>query len=311
MSQLLEIRLEDIRENPDALRAVARDSEQFREMVDSVKEVGILNPINVRELKGEDGSMGYVLVDGLHRYSAACEANLQTIPAQVVDLDESRVYEAQIIANSHKVDTRPIEYTKALLRILGANPTMTSSELSKRIGKSPSWLNERLRLLKLDSKIQTLVDENKISLMNGSALAKLPLEEQGNYVEQAMTTKAQEFVPMIEARAKEIRDAARQGRKAEPAEWAPVAHLRKLAELKDARESDTLSKLVAKHGITSAADGALFALAWALNLDPEGVERQRAKHEQRMREREEAKAKRAAEREAQKVAEAAEAATTA
>lgn len=305
MADLGNIALDQIRENPDALRAVARDTEQFLELVESVKSMGILNPISVRAIDTDGGDPEYVLVDGLHRYTAAQEAGLKQIPAQIVEASDVEVYEMQIVANVHKVDTRPIEYTKGLLRILGANPTLTQSELARKIGKSPSWLNERLRLLKLDSKIQSLVDEEKITLMNAHALSKLPPEEQGNYLDAAMTQPAAEFVPVIEERAKAIREAARQGRSAEKAEWAPTPHLRKMKELKEARTEGVAGKLVTKHSPSSASEAAQLMLDWVLNMDPEGVEAQRAKHDQREKEKDEAKKRRAAERTEQKAKEAA------
>jgi ParB/RepB/Spo0J family partition protein len=304
------VKLSEIRENPDALRAVARDTEQYLELVESVKTHGVLIPINVRRMISEDGTTGYSLVDGLHRFSAASDVGLEEIPAQIVDMDDVQVYLAQIAANVHKVDTRPIEYTKGLLRVLSVEPTLTQSELASRIGKSPSWLSERLRLLKLDSSIQTLVNEGRIGLLNANALSKLPMVEQSNYVDQAMVMPAQEFVPLVEGRAKELREAAARGRKAEgPKEWAPTPHLRKMTELKECRDNGTfVSDLLAKHNVTDAVAAGKFMMDWVLNLDPDGVERQSAKHEQRQATLKAAREARKAERLRQKADEAAAAA---
>ncbi len=89
---------------------------------------------------------------------------------------------------------------------------MTAAELSVKLGKSPTWVGQRLNLTKLDEKIQALVDDGTINLTNAIAMSKLPVEEQGTFVERAITMTPAEFTPTVNARIKEVRDAKRQGR---------------------------------------------------------------------------------------------------
>ena len=292
-----EIPLSEIRPNPVALREVDRQSEKYLGLVDSIKAKGILNSVSVKNSTDDDGNAVYALIDGLHRYTAALDAGLSVIPAQVLSMDDAETLEAQVMANIHKIETKPVQYSHQLMRIMAYNPTMTISDLAVKLTMSQGWVSERLGLLKLDEKIAELVDNGEINLSNAYALAKLPKEEQGNYVQQAMSDSPQEFVASCNTRAKEIRDAKRQGRDAGPSEFVPVAHLQKLGDIKDeatnAQVRDTvLKQLKAK----SAADGWNACLQWVQHLDPSSIEAAKAKAEARKAELDEAKNKRKVER---------------
>lgn len=295
MSQSVTLPLNQIRTNPAALREVNRNSESFLELVSSIRVKGVMNAICVREqVDPVTGAKYFGLIDGLHRFTAATEAGLAEIPAVVTTMDDGEVEEAQIIANIHRIETKPVEYSKGLIRILTRNPMMTESELANRLAKSPSWLKERLNLVKLKDSVQKLVDDGTIKLANAYSLAKLPEEEQELFAERAATMSPAQFLPVVNGRVKELRDAARQGREAKPETFQPVAHLRPVAALKDEVAKPVFGPgLLAKHGITSAADAFTFALKWALNLDPDSVEVQKAEDEKR-------RAKRAADAEAAK-----------
>ncbi len=274
-NELKHIALSDIRPNPDALRAVNTETAEFKEMVDSVRAHGVLNSINVRE-KEVDGATIYEVIDGLHRYTASKVAGRETIPAQVLDISNAEVWEAQIIGNIHRIETRAHEYSEHLLRILGANPAWTLADLAAKVNKSPQWVGERLRLLKLKPEIGEMVNEEVIPLTNAYALSKLPLEEQDEYLERAQTMDSKEFTGLVAARVKAIREAARKGKSAEAPTFVPVPHGRKIGEVKDELEAmDSVAKLV--QGMTDPVDAARAALKWFLHLDDVSVEAQRAK----------------------------------
>lgn len=281
-----------IRESEVALRSVNRQAESYLQLVESIRKVGVLNSITVRP--DVDG-LHYILVDGLQRLTATRDAGLEEIPANVIDTtDDVALLQAQIIANIHKIETRPVEYSKQLLRILAANPLMTCRELASSVAQSEGWVNQRLGLLKLDSKIGELVDAGSVNLSNAYALAKLPVEEQASFVDRAMTDTPQTFIPTVHARVKQIRDAKSQGKDAAPAEFHPVAYMRKLTELKAEFESPNVTGvIVASEGASTAEEGFRAALAWVLNMDKLSVVAQKTKDDER-------KAKRAAETEKRK-----------
>lgn len=298
-SELKHIPLNKIRENPVALRNVNRESEEYQGLVDSIRKDGVLNPIVVRSIVDPDTKEElYGLVDGLHRYTASQDAGRETIPAHVTTMEESKILEAQILANIHKVETKPVEYSKQLVRILAQNPLMTTSELAATLSKSPTWLVERLGLTKLAESIASLVDEGKINLSNAYALAKLPAEEQPNFLDRAMTMQPQEFVPTVNGRIKELRDAKRQGRAATPAEFVPVARLRKVGEVKEEFQQGTVGKvLCAELKPKSVEEAFALGVAWALHMDPASVAADRQKDKEAREAREAEKEKRKKERE--------------
>ncbi len=298
------VNVANVRINPAALREVIRNSEQFLELVESVRRNGVLNAVSVRELPdpANPGSVVYGLIDGLHRYTAAKEAGVEKIPATITNMDDGEVEEAQIIANIHRIETTPAQYSKALVRMLQRNPLMTESELAQRLSKSPSWLKDRLSLVKLSEGLQELVDTDKIGLANAYQLAKLPVEEQMEYADRAQTMQPAQFIPLVNARAKELRDAAKQGRSASEAEFTPVAHARKITELKDEIETrSNAAVLVGKLGITDPIAAFQLALKWAVHMDPDSIEAQRVEDEARKAARAAAKAKSDEERKQKKL----------
>lgn len=284
------VALANIRENADALRPVDKESVEFLELVESVKKVGILSPPSVREVPlnpdgtkqvAADGSAIYALVDGLHRYTAALAAGLTVIPVNIVNLDDARTYEAQIIGNLHKKETRPAEYAKQIQRIMGLYPMRTVTEQAAQLGKPSTWLKQILGLGSLTPEIQVLVNEGQINQANAFPLSRLPQSEQPDWVERAMTWKADEFVPACQARVKEVKEANRQGRAAAPSVFTPVAHSRKFAEIKTELDSNgrTLVMLTSAKGITNPAEIVKFVLEWVTNTDPDTLAAKKAEWE--------------------------------
>ena len=304
-STLKTIPLSPIRPHPVALRAVNKASDQYKGLVDSVRSQGILNPIHVRQISeaGDPNGEIYSLIDGLHRFTAAGDAGLSEIPAQILSMQDGEVEEAQIIANAHKVETKPFEYANQLNRVLARNPLLTVAELAARVNMGEAWLSQVLKLSKLSEKIGALVDEGKISAANAVALSKLPPEIQPNYIDRAMTLQATEFVPQVTAHVKELRTAARQGRNP-VLEFAPVPHLRKPKEVKEAVTDDNIAKTICGN-LQTPVQGFQAGLKWALHLDEASVQAGKEAFDARKKKEAEEKAKREADRTAKKAAEAA------
>lgn len=307
--KLKNIKLEDITENPVALRAVDRQNEAFQGLVDSIREKGVLNPILVREMKNEEtGETYYGLIDGLQRFSASRDAGRDTIPAKITSMDDAEVLEAQIITNIHRIETKPIQYTTQLIRILAGNPTMSVADLAKKLAKSSTWLNERLGLVKLVPNVAKLVDDGKINLSNAYALAKLPEDEQASFVDRAITMPPQEFLPQANNRVRELKDAKRQGRDPNAAVFTPMPHLQKLVDIKSELDNPVIiGALISSHGITTPLEAAKMAVAWVLHMDPASQQAAHADHEARVAQQKAEKDKRRADAQAKR-AEAAAAA---
>lgn len=288
-----------IRENPEAIRVVNRQSEEFIGIVDSIKAKGFRGTITVREMK-EGEEVYYVVVDGMHRYMAAKDAGLKEIPCDICSLDEAASIEYSIMGNIHRKDTTPSEYRVGVLKLLNINPLMTEAELATKLGKSPTWLNNILRLNKIESdEIMAMIDSGEIPISNAYALAKLPADEQMNFITEAQTMAPEEFIPKTAERAKEIRDAKRSGKDPEKPEFKPAEYMQKMKDIKEQRDSGEIAEaLISEVGAKSAKDGFILALNWVLHADPFSISEQKSTWEAK----EAAKAAKQKEREAAKAA---------
>lgn len=299
-----------IRENPVALRAVNRGSDKFQQIVDSVRSEGIINSINVRYKREGQGGIPdgrlYELLDGLHRYSAALEAGLADIPINILARTDDEALYTQIIGNVHKIDTKPGEYTRGLLRILASNPTMTQAELAAKLSVSPAFIEARLSLSKLDSKIMELVDQGHIPLTNAFPMARLPIDNQKDWVDRAMTMGAGEFGPLVNAEYKRLKEEKRKGNEGKPSIFEPQPHARKLGEIKAEYGNPEIGPLLLqKNNIKTLEQAWTLAVAWVLNMDPQSQEEARQRNAERERKAADEKARREAEKKAKKGSEAA------
>jgi len=305
--KLAYIPLANIRENPVALRPVDKTDSKYLELVDSVKVQGILNPFSVREINNPDpnGPQLYSVCDGLHRYTAACDAGLEQVPVMIVSKSDADVEEAQIVANIHKIDTKPAQYSKQLNRIVLRNPELTLTELSRRLSLSLTMLSERLTLVKLKETIQSKVDEGLIKLTNAVALAKLPVELQDDFVERAMTQSPVEFAPAVHNAVKQYRDAIRAGKDPNAAQvFTPVQLLQPLSAIKEAfsNSKPLAQELIALAQPKTPEDIFALGIAWCLRSDPKSVAAQKSKWEAEQADKVAKKAAAKAERDAKRAA---------
>lgn len=297
-NDLRTVKTSEVRANTAALRGVDKEKDQYKNLRDSVSRVGIQQTISVRERNDEkDGTPYFEVVDGLQRYSAACDVGLEEIPVKVLTADDMEVLEAQIIGNLVRVDTDAIHYTKQLHRMMALNPALTNGDVAEKVSQSVAWVQQRLGLLKLDESIQKLVSSNDIPLQNAYSLSKLPKEEQHNFVEAAMTQTPGEFVPAVKARVKQLQEAARAGKSAEGPTFVATSHLRSKKDLESEITSPNAGpSIVASENITTAGGGFKAGLQWALSLDKASLEAARQKFDARQKQLAADKVKREQER---------------
>lgn len=314
MSTAVKYPLANCRPAKTLLRQVNEKSEEFLGLVDSVKTYGIQAPPVARMLLDEKGEPAlnekneqlYEIIDGLHRMKAAIAAGLSEIPLNLVVCTDDEVSIRQIVGNIHRVETKPHEYSQALKRAIEKNPTLTKAVLAAQCGKSTTWIDQRLSLTTLHPDIGKLLDEGKINLINGYALSKLPIDEQTNWISRAMTTLGGEFVPLVEARKKEIEKARREGRDTTPAQFVATPFMQKQAVvLAEIEKPDQVVKLLSEQAPKSLQEAAVLILQWFLNIDPLTVAARKADYEEKQRQEAEEKAKAKAERDAKKQRDAA------
>lgn len=169
-SGLIELPLEAITPNTRQPREHF-DDEPLVALARSIREVGVLQPVVVRQKDG-----GFELVAGERRLRAAKLAGLATIPAVVRDTDDTEALREALIENLHREDLSPLEQAAAfeeLLEELGAS----HEELAQRLGHSRSHVTNTMRLLHLPPEAQRLLAEGKMSAGHARALLALEDEE--------------------------------------------------------------------------------------------------------------------------------------
>lgn len=277
--RLATLPLREIRENPDLLRHIDRSDPDYLGLVDSVRKRGILQPILVREVIDPlIGDFVYLLVDGLNRFNAAKDAGLDTIPCKIVVMSDEDVLYTQVVTNTHRIETKPVELARQFQKIMAGKPTMTKAELAGGLNKSPAWLDGILKLTNLIPEAAKLVDDGKIPLSNGQTLAKLPPDEQVAHIEQAITQSPAEFAPAVNARVKALRDDKRVGNSQS---FRPQAYLRKLCELKGLLEDPASLATVANIVGASSLESFQLGIQFCLHLDAASAREQQRRCEAR------------------------------
>jgi len=153
------------------------DDKKMAELVSSVKEKGIIQPLVVRQQTDH-----YQIIAGERRWRAAQKAGLDRVPVVIQDVTEDWALEMALIENIQREDLNPLEEASAY-RYLMDNFDLVQEEVAKRVGKERSTVANSLRLLRLPETIKELLRASKISM--GHARALLSLENDEDIIEAA------------------------------------------------------------------------------------------------------------------------------
>ena len=145
------------------------DEEAMAELVHSVREIGLLQPVVVRRTGEVDGQDRYELIMGERRWRATTEAGLDTIPAIVRETGDDAMLRDALLENLHRAQLNPLEEAAAYQQLLD-DFGCTHEELSTRIGRSRPQISNTLRLLKLSPPVQRRVAAGVLSGGHARAL---------------------------------------------------------------------------------------------------------------------------------------------
>ncbi len=163
-SGIREIEIGRIDPNPNQPRQ-SFSEESIRQLADSIKEVGLLQPVLVTESGGR-----YRIVAGERRWRAARAAGLETIPCVVRDLDRMQEMEAALIENLQREDLNPVESALGI-RALMDGYGLTQEEVAARLAKSRPAVANLLRILTLPEAVLDMVRDGRLSLGHARAIA--------------------------------------------------------------------------------------------------------------------------------------------
>lgn len=163
-----EIEVEKIEANPFQPRT-SFDEEALNELAESIKELGIIQPLTVRSVNG-----GFQLISGERRLRAAKLAGLKTVPAYVRTANDQGMLEMALVENIQREDLDAIEVAISYQRLID-ECKLTHDNLSERVGKKRATVTNYLRLLKLPAEIQLGLKDRKLGM--GHARALLAIDE--------------------------------------------------------------------------------------------------------------------------------------
>ena len=163
-----------IRANPQQPRREFR-AEELEELIHSVREFGVLQPIVVRPLDKPDGPIRFELIMGERRLRASIAAGLATIPAVVRETADDAMLRDALLENLHRANLNALEEASAYQQLL-SDFGITQDELATRLGRSRPQVTNTLRLLRLPLDVQTKVAAGVISAGHARALLSLPDE---------------------------------------------------------------------------------------------------------------------------------------
>jgi ParB family transcriptional regulator, chromosome partitioning protein len=163
-SSINEISVEEIEVNPFQPRQHF-DQDALKELSESIKVHGIIQPITVRRLAQNQ----YQLISGERRFQASKLAGLKAIPAYVRLADDQQMLEMALIENIQRENLNPIEISLSYQRLI-YECNLKQEELGDRVGKNRSTVTNYLRLLKLPPDIQIGLRDNQVSMGHARAL---------------------------------------------------------------------------------------------------------------------------------------------
>ncbi len=167
VSAICEIDINDIEVNPYQPRTEFNE-EALAELAQSIKQIGIVQPVTVREIK----SGKYQLIAGERRFRASKIAKLNKIPAYIRRAKDDTMLELALVENIQRENLDAIEISISYQRLLD-ECNLTQEELSDRVGKKRSTVTNYLRLLKLPAEIQLGIKTKQISMGHARALLGL------------------------------------------------------------------------------------------------------------------------------------------
>jgi ParB family chromosome partitioning protein len=170
------------------------DEESMGALAASIREVGLLQPVLVRQLEDEEDN--YELIAGERRWRAARRAGLQTIPVLVQVADDVASLEQALVENLHRVDLNALEEAAAYQQLIDEFG-LTHEQVATRMGKGRATVTNTLRLLQLPAGAQRALAERTISAGHARALLGTPdrvLQEKmvDQIVEEGLTVRAVE-----------------------------------------------------------------------------------------------------------------------
>jgi ParB family chromosome partitioning protein len=163
-ASIIEVDIADIEANPWQPRTTF-DEEKLSELAQSIKEIGIIQPLTLRKLKHGK----YQIISGERRFRASKLAGLSSVLAYVRTADDDTMLEMALVENIQREDLDPVEIAISYQRLID-ECNLTQESMSERVGKKRSTISNYLRLLRLPAEIQLGLRNKEITMGHARAL---------------------------------------------------------------------------------------------------------------------------------------------
>jgi|TARA_B110000914_G_scaffold184999_1_gene168451 ParB family chromosome partitioning protein len=167
IGNVIELHIDQIEVNPFQPRTNF-EIEKISELANSIKELGIIQPITVRKT----GFKSFQIISGERRLRAVKSLDIQSIPAFIRIANDQQSLEMALVENIQRQNLDPIEIALCYQRLID-DVKLTQEQMSSRVGKKRSTISNYLRLLKLDPIIQTGIRDGFISMGHGRTLVTI------------------------------------------------------------------------------------------------------------------------------------------
>lgn len=161
-----QIPIDQIDPNPHQVRSRIKTSD-IKELVDSIKDVGVIQPLLITRKKDR-----YILVAGYRRLEASKQAKLKELPCVVQDLSDDDLIRYALIENLQREDLNPLEEALAIKQLIGTQE-LDYRKVAEMLGKSKTYVGERLALLDLPYDLKETVSQGTLSMKKADALKKV------------------------------------------------------------------------------------------------------------------------------------------
>ena len=171
MTQMTEIAISQIIPNPTQPRTQF-DEEALKELSDSIKQLGIIQPITVKKQDEK-----YIIISGERRWRASQLAGLTTLPAYIREVDDENLHAMALVENIQRQDLNAIEIALGMQRLID-ECNLTQEAMAEKVGKKRSTVSNYMRLLSLPSEVQLALKEGLITMGHAKAIASISEDRQ-------------------------------------------------------------------------------------------------------------------------------------
>lgn len=172
MNQMAQIAIDKIIPNPTQPRTKF-DDEALEELADSIRQLGIIQPITVKRSEGDK----YIIISGERRWRASQIVGLETLPAYIRDADDENLHAMALVENIQRQDLNAIEIALGMQRLID-ECGLTQEQMADKVGKKRSTVSNYMRLLNLPNEVQLALKEGLITMGHAKAIAGINDERQ-------------------------------------------------------------------------------------------------------------------------------------